>query len=213
MDEKAKLKVNTSKHLCGSKGTVQIVEEAVTSWDHDVSFDTLAKLSIYSMVVLETPMSIFDLFPDDHDPRNLIPGWNYSTHCQDRPGLAAGLIHHHNADPETGARNFGDIKELMEWFPAYFQDNQQECSTLFVQTDNARGGQDKTTRFAACLLFIMLDLDALGLFCQSGGHSKYNPAEKINGAIGRALSKSRIDLEVDNCFELHGTRREAIGSV
>ena len=102
--------------------------------------------------------------------------------------LAAALVHHHNIDPKSGPRNFGDIQELFDRFPAYFVEKRGEViSSFFMQADNARGGSDSSTRFAATLFFITHDLDALVIACQSGGHSKYNPVEKVNVAISQAL--------------------------
>jgi hypothetical protein len=211
MDQCKLFKVNTGGHIKGTTLQIKCEHDTRTNQvvranhielgDHDNGADTLGKLRMYTM--LQMPATEIDLsgctslFPDGFKAEEVVPGWCRDQHFLARPGLGVSLGHKHSTDPESSASNCGDFLEMMERFPDYFANSEGDLvSGIGFILDNAHGPAEQLMQFCVVLLADVLDLDVVVIACNAGGFSKYNPAERGNGAITRRSNQYPIFLDL-----------------
>ena len=116
-------------------------------------------------------------------------GWEQS----ETAATALGYIE--TFDPETAARNFTSILEYMDRIAegAVLNDAGEYKENLIIEMDGAHCSREESARFCAGLVFDLLDLNCL--HCVTGGQSKFNKAEQVNGSLARRVNGTILHVD------------------
>ena len=112
--------------------------------------------------------------------------WDSKVQYQRRTGFCCSLGHVERWNPETPARNFNDLVEIIGLFPEQFlQDDGTLCTMLMIVGDNSKGPLNKEYQFCMGILFLEYNFDLVLRISYAAYKSYRDPAEAGNGAIGR----------------------------
>ena len=123
--------------------------------------------------------------------------WDSKVQYQRRTGFCCSLGHVERWNPETPARNFNDLVEIMGLFPEQFlQDDGTLCTMLMIVGDHSKVPLNKEYQFCMGILFLEYDFDLVLRISYAAYKSYRDPAEAGNGAIGRRTNgyPHQVDL-------------------
>jgi hypothetical protein len=196
---RGELQVDISRHGEGpttdSKGTPLHRPVYVDHSANGVSSE--AKLSLFSMYKYGNPGKdeqrtvsdeVFSLMEEQGIPHS----W------ENAEAKAVSLGHVETFDPETAARNGTSILEFLEELEMSgdaLNALGELCENLFIEMDGAHCSREEAGRFVTGLIFHVLDLNAMLIFTNAGGQSKFNTAEQINGGVARRVNGTIVHVD------------------